>query len=271
MGIDLGRRALFDNLTGIHHDHTVRNLGHHPQIMGDDQQGHSRLALQLLQKGQDLRLHSDIERRGRLIGDQHIGPQRQRHGDHQPLPLPARELMRIFLRRRRRILNADLFQQGQRFTLGIGARGAMHHQRLLNLPADGVDRVQMAQRILKDHRNPLAVDRAPLRGAHLQQIAPLEQDRAIGDFARRAIDQIHHRRGRNRLPRPGFPQDRQHLAAVDRPADMAHRLHRPARGVKGDRQVADFQQRFRHVSCLPFPDASAGSGPMPRAASSTRD
>ena len=38
---------------------------------------------------QDLRLRRDIQRGGRLVGDQQRGLQRQRHGDHDALPLSA--------------------------------------------------------------------------------------------------------------------------------------------------------------------------------------
>ncbi len=51
--------------------------------------------LQIGEQLQDLRLDGDVERRRRLVGDEQAGPAGQRHGDHHPLPHPARELVRI--------------------------------------------------------------------------------------------------------------------------------------------------------------------------------
>ena len=42
-----------------------------------------------------LRLHGDVERGGRLVGDQQLRRAGERHGDHRPLALAARELERI--------------------------------------------------------------------------------------------------------------------------------------------------------------------------------
>ena len=44
---------------------------------------------------EDLRLHGDVERRGRLVGDQEIGLAQQRHRDHHALAHAARKLVRI--------------------------------------------------------------------------------------------------------------------------------------------------------------------------------
>ena len=44
---------------------------------------------------QDLRLHGDVERGGRLVGDQQVRLVGERHRDHDALALPAGELMRI--------------------------------------------------------------------------------------------------------------------------------------------------------------------------------
>ena len=61
-------------------------------------------ALQLGEQLQDLRLHGDVERRRRLVGDQQVRLVGERHGDHHALALPARQLVRIgaepLLRRR---------------------------------------------------------------------------------------------------------------------------------------------------------------------------
>ena len=44
---------------------------------------------------QDLRLDGDVERGGRLVGDQQVRLVGERHGDHHALALAARQLVRI--------------------------------------------------------------------------------------------------------------------------------------------------------------------------------
>ncbi len=50
---------------------------------------------QVPQQLEDLGLHGDVERRGRLVGDQQLRLVRHRHGDHDPLQLAAGQLVRV--------------------------------------------------------------------------------------------------------------------------------------------------------------------------------
>ena len=72
---------------------------------------HAELRLQVLQQLQDLRLHGDVERGRRLVGDEQVGAVGERHGDHHALALAARELMRIGAEPLGRIDDADLGQK----------------------------------------------------------------------------------------------------------------------------------------------------------------
>ena len=51
-------------------------------------------SLQLAEQVEDLRLDGDVERRGRLVGDQELGIAGERHGDHDALAHAAGELVR---------------------------------------------------------------------------------------------------------------------------------------------------------------------------------
>ena len=62
--------------------------------MGDEQVGQPELVLKFLEQVDDLRLHRDVQRRHRLVGDDQFGLQGQRPGDADPLALPAGELVR---------------------------------------------------------------------------------------------------------------------------------------------------------------------------------
>ena len=84
-----------DDLSLAHDDHVVGDPPDDVEIMGDEQHRHAELGLQVFQELEDLRLHGDVERGRRLIGDQKIGTIGERHGDHHPLALSARELVRI--------------------------------------------------------------------------------------------------------------------------------------------------------------------------------
>ena len=67
----------------------------------------------LFKQLEDLRLDGDVERRGRLVGDQQVRLVGERHGDHDALALPAGELMRVGVEPPLRVVEADLAQQLQ--------------------------------------------------------------------------------------------------------------------------------------------------------------
>ena len=66
---DLGHLARFHHLTAIHNRHTVRNIGNHTDVMGDDDHPQGTLAAELLDQVQDLRLDRHIKCGCRLIRD----------------------------------------------------------------------------------------------------------------------------------------------------------------------------------------------------------
>ncbi len=110
-GEDISGRAPLDDLPASHDAYPVGHLPHDAEIVGDQQHGHVELGLELEQKVEDLRLNGHVERRGRLVGDQEIGLVGKRHGDHHPLPLPARKLMRIGLEAALGVVDADLVEE----------------------------------------------------------------------------------------------------------------------------------------------------------------
>ena len=73
----------------------VAHLGDHAEVVGDQQDRHAELVAAGAQQVEDLRLDGDVERGGRLVGDQQRGPAGERHGDHHPLAQAARQLVRI--------------------------------------------------------------------------------------------------------------------------------------------------------------------------------
>ncbi|OIQ72302.1 hypothetical protein GALL_460750 [mine drainage metagenome] len=162
VGENFGCRALLDNLAALHDADTIRDAAHNAQIMGDEQQAHPLVALQVGQQVKDLRLNRHVQRRGRLIRDQQMRPVRQRHRDHHALPLPARKLVRIGTQPLFGIADTYLLQQlhHPRPRRSAG-QPLVQRQAFDDLPFQRVQRVQTGHRLLKD--------KADVVAAHLVQ------------------------------------------------------------------------------------------------------
>jgi hypothetical protein len=112
--------------------------------------------LQVGEQLEDLRLDRDVERVVRLVGDHSRGAHHERHRDHDALPHPARELVRVLLGAALRVRDADRGQHLDGARPGGLARGALvHPHHLGDLVADGEDRVERRHRLLEDHRDRL--------------------------------------------------------------------------------------------------------------------
>ncbi|MNV85368.1 hypothetical protein D3C71_1793180 [compost metagenome] len=57
----------------LHHRHAVGKAAHQVQVVGDQQQRHAGLALQVAEQIENLQAQGDIEGRGRLVGQQQLG------------------------------------------------------------------------------------------------------------------------------------------------------------------------------------------------------
>ena len=80
--------AVLDDAAGVHDGNLVGLLGDDAEVVAHEQQRHAALALQLGEQLEDLRLDGDVERGRRLVGDEHLRVERERHRDHHPLPHP---------------------------------------------------------------------------------------------------------------------------------------------------------------------------------------
>ena len=110
------------------------------------------LVLQLAQQVEDLRLHRDVEPGGRLVG--HEQPRRagQGDGDHDALAHAARELGRVGLVALDGRGDADLHQEREGRLLGLVlGQLEVDPQRLHDLVADALDRVERRHGVLEHH------------------------------------------------------------------------------------------------------------------------
>ena len=132
----------------------------------------------------DLRLHRDVERRDRLVGDDERRIQRERAGQADALALSAAELVRI--PRELRPVEPDQLEQlrDARTSLRL-APDAVDDQRLFDDVADPHPRIERRVRILKDDLH-VAARLAHARPGERQDVLALEPDFPdVGSISRR--------------------------------------------------------------------------------------
>ena len=214
----------------------------------------------------------DVERGRRLVGDQQLGLAGDRHRDHHPLLLAARQLRRKGVDPEPGIGNAHFVEELDRAPSRLPAGEApVQPQHLGELEADREHRVERGHRLLEDHRQVGAAQRAQLRRREPDEVAPAVEDLAAG--------------GDHRILRGQQPEDgeRGHRLAAARLADQ--RDGRVARDVEADAlhgletvvtvrverhaQVAHADQRLRSVRRTAFVRQAAGS-PLRRSCGITR-
>ena len=104
---------------------------------------HALGLLHLGEEVEDAGLDGDVERGGRLVGDQDVGAVGQRHGDHHPLALAAGELVRVGGEALLGVADADAGEEVEDAGAGRGAGQALvQGEALAELLLDGVQRVQ---------------------------------------------------------------------------------------------------------------------------------
>ncbi len=234
-------------------------LGHHPHVVGDEDQRHAALALQVQQQVDDLGLDGDIQRGGRFVGDQQARIAGDRHGDHHSLVHAAGELMGKRRQARCGARDTDLLQQldGTRAAGGFAA-ALMHVQCLHDLESDGEARVEASRRLLKDHRDVFAGDAPALGGGHGQQVLAVE-DQAIGRHLAGPGDQAHQRQHGDALARAGFADHAHDLSLVDGKIQPVDGAQGAARGLELDGEVLDLDQGHQRFNF----GSSASRNPSP--------
>src|SRR6201986_2094507 len=85
----------FDNFSTSHDGDVISDDPNDTKIVTDEYASEPKLAVGLLEKRQDLRLHRHIQRRCRLVGDNQRGTQDDRPSDRDTLTLAARKLMGV--------------------------------------------------------------------------------------------------------------------------------------------------------------------------------
>ena len=86
---DVADRARLHDAAAIHHHDLGGHVRHDAKVVRDQEHRHAELALKVADELQNLRLDRDVERRGRLIGDQERRPADEGRGDHGALAQAA--------------------------------------------------------------------------------------------------------------------------------------------------------------------------------------
>ncbi len=197
---------------------------------------------------EDLRLHHHVERRRRLVRDQHARIACERDRDRRPLPHPAGELVREALATVAR--DADRLEQlrhaGPRHAAG---RAVVDLERLDDLRTDRLHGVERVHRALEDDREvgpAVGADRLLAAGQDVGAV----QEHAAGDRCarRQQAEQTEHRRG---LAAAGLPDEAEPLPLVQRKAHPLDGVQLAAVAeVEPDVQILELEQRAHTASEL---------------------
>ena len=89
--------SVLNDLSGVHNGNLVTHAGYHAQVVGDHDNRHSQLLLQLHHQLQNLSLDGYVEGRRRLVGNQKLRLAGQGDGNHNTLAHTAGQLVGILL------------------------------------------------------------------------------------------------------------------------------------------------------------------------------
>ena len=144
-----------------------------------------------------------------------LRPAGERHGDHRPLPLPARELVRVGVDPPLRLRECRSWRAARSPAPRAWARpsAACRAQHLADLRADRVQRIERGHRLLEDHRDLAAADRAQL--AVPRPAAGRAPAKRIAAGRLGAVDQAEDRQRGDRLARARFADEGEFLAGGD--------------------------------------------------------
>ena len=253
---DLGRGTVLDDLALVEHGHVVADVVDDVEIVRDEQVGHPGVLLDLQQKIEHARLSGQVEGADRLVAHDELRVERQRPGDGDALPLPARELVRLAVDRVRRQPHA--VQQGHHAPAGRIPGDALHAERLGQDVADVHRGVQRRVRVLEDHLQ-VAAELAAILAADPGDVVALECDRARGDRRQAQDGPADRRLSRARL---ADEAERATLADAQRhPVESAMGLGSQLLGLVLHDQVADVENGAAHqMSSRRMVSAAGDSG-----------
>ena len=240
---DVVYRPLLHDLAGIHDGDLVADLSHHAQVVGDEDNAHVSLLLELLHELQNLGLNGHVQSSGGLVGNQQLGVADEAHGDHDTLAHAAGELVRVLLHPLGHVVDAHQLQHlhGPLGGVGLGDFLVVGPQGLDELVAHGVNGIEAGHWVLENHGHLAAPEGGHLLLAEGQDIPALEGDGTADDLAG-GLEQAHDGVSLLALAGAGLAHNAHDLVVIQVIADAADGLDLTCGGKEGDPQILDFQQ-----------------------------
>jgi hypothetical protein len=113
-------------------------------------------------------------------------------------------------------------------------------ERLGDLLADGVDRIERGHRLLEHQGHHAAAQRLARALVEAVHVAALHEHLAAHARARPLVESEDRPEG-DALAGARFAQEREHLARLEREGDVVHRAHRAVARLEGHVEVANDQ------------------------------
>ena len=198
--------------------------------MSDQQDGGAALRAEALEFVEDPGLDGDVERGGGFVGDEELGVERGGDGDHDPLAHTAGEFTGEGFGDAPWVGQTHLGERVERELVGVVlGHLPVRGDDLLDLVADGEDRVEAGDGVLKDHRDLGAADLPEFVAVDQADILALEEDAAGGDGggARQDAQDAEAERG---LAGAALSDEGERFAALDAQRCVAQGADRPLRG-----------------------------------------
>ncbi len=219
-----------------------------------------RARLEVLQQVDDLALHRHVERRDRLVAHQDLGPQRERTGDPDALPLAAGELVRVPVR----VVGVEADELQQLAAPRPAVRPAASMPWIANgSPTISLTDIRGFSDVYGSWNTICTSRRSCLRPARDRRVDVLAVDEHLA--ARRPLDADQHPRQR-RLARAGLAHQAERCGRArgvsETPSTAFTAPDRTAQQARAYREVLDEVAYLEHgpgQSSLP-PAASAGPG-----------
>ncbi len=230
--------ALILDQAVFHDDDLVRHIGGDAEVVGHDDDAGAVFVAQLHHLAHDLRLGRDVQRAGGLVGQKQMRLIGHAHGDADALALAAGKLEGIGVHDAVRIRKAHPAKHLLAFVPGLLLGDVFMCQDILHIALpDEARLVHHRARVLEDHGDVVAAQRAPLLVVQGQKTAALVDDVARGYLAA-AGQQAQHGADDRGLAGAALADDGADLAFFQRDAAV---LDRNAFAV-GDIDVFDFKQ-----------------------------
>src|SRR5581483_11505311 len=249
LGEKLARLGQLDDLPHVHDRDAVADVLDHAQVVGDEEVGQAESLLQLEHQVQDLRLHRDVQRRDRLVGDDQPRLERERAGDADALALAAGEGVREAAHELGP--QSDQAQElGDPLDPLSSAADPVDQERLADDLQERHAWVQRRERVLEDHLH-LTPQRPHAAAWDVRDVDDLAMLGAEQDLASRGIERAQDAARGRRLATARLAHERERLALPDLEADVVDRADvadNAAQETPLDRevllQVPDVEQRL---------------------------